>query len=76
MDRAELAEYMKAHRVYAAGKDEIFTDAALDELHRYSAGSARAVNKAATHCLINAAQRGKKLIDDTMVKAVIDAELP
>ena len=76
MDRAELAAYMKAHLSYAGGKDEIFTDAALDEMHRYSAGSARAVNKAVTHCLINAAQRGKKLIDDSMVKTVIDAELP
>ena len=76
MDRAELTEYMKAHLSYAGGKDEIFTDAALDELHRYSAGAARAVNKAATHCLICAAQRAKKLIDDTMVKTVIKAELP
>jgi type II secretory pathway predicted ATPase ExeA len=54
----------------------LFTDAALDELHRYSAGSARAVNKAGIHCLIHAAQRAKKLVDDHMVKAVIDAELP
>jgi type II secretory pathway predicted ATPase ExeA len=76
MDRADLVAYMKAHLSYAGGKDEIFTDAALDELHRYSAGAARVVNKAATHCLIYAAQRAKKLIDDTMVKTVIEAELP
>ena len=76
MDRAELAAYMQAHLTYAGGKDEIFTDAALDELHRYSSGAARAVNKAATHCLLHAAQRAKKLIDDTMVRIVIEAELP
>jgi type II secretory pathway predicted ATPase ExeA len=76
MDRADLDGYMKAHLAYAGGKTEIFTDAALDELFRYSAGSARAVNKAATHCLMNAAQRAKKLIDDAMVKTVIEAELP
>jgi type II secretory pathway predicted ATPase ExeA len=76
MDRSELDGYMRAHLSYADGKDEIFTDAALDELLRYSAGSARAVNKAATHCLMHAAQRAKKLIDDTMVKTVIEAELP
>jgi len=76
MDRAELDAYIKAHLSYAEGKDEIFTDAALNELHKYSAGSARAVNKAATHCLMYAAQHAKKLIDDTMVKTVIDAELP
>ena len=76
MDRADLGEYVKAHLAYADGKDEIFTDAALDELHRYSAGSARAVNKAATHCLMYAFQRAKRLIDDGMVKTVIEAELP
>ena len=76
MDRSELDGYMNAHLAYAGGKMEIFTDSALDELHRYSAGSARAVNKAATHCLMYASQRSKKLIDDAMVKTVIDAELP
>jgi len=76
MDRSELAGYMKAHLTYAGGRDEIFTDSALDELFMYSAGSARAVNKAATHCLLYAAQRAKKLIDDYMVRTVIEAEMP
>ena len=76
MDRAELDAYINAHLTYAGGKEEIFTDAAVGELHKYSAGAARAVNKAATHCLMYAAQRAKKLIDDTMVRTVIDAELP
>jgi type II secretory pathway predicted ATPase ExeA len=76
MDRAELDGYMRTHLTYAAGKEDIFTDAAVDEIFRYSAGSARAVNKAATHCLLYASQRAKKLIDDSMVKTVIEAELP
>ena len=76
MDRAELDGYVKAHLSYAGGKDEIFTDAAIDEFFRYSSGAARAVNKAATHCLLYASQRAKKLIDDTMVRTVIEAELP
>jgi type II secretory pathway predicted ATPase ExeA len=76
MDRSEIDAYIKAHLAYAGGKDEIFTDAAVGEFHKYSAGAARAVNKAATHCLMYAAQRAKKLIDDTMVKTVIEAELP
>ena len=76
MDRSEIDGYMRAHLSYAGGQTEIFTDAALDELHKYSAGSARAVNKAGVHCLVHAAQRAKKMIDDHMVKAVIAAELP
>jgi type II secretory pathway predicted ATPase ExeA len=76
MDRAELEGYMNAHLIYAGGKEEIFTDTALDELHRYSAGTARMVNKAATHCLMHAAQRSKKLIDGAMAQSIIEAELP
>jgi type II secretory pathway predicted ATPase ExeA len=76
MDRSELDGYVNAHLAYSGIQNEIFTDAALDELLRCSAGSARAVNKAATHCLMYAAQRNKKLIDDGMVKTVVEAELP
>ena len=76
MDRAELDAYMKAHFDYAGVKGNPFTDGAVNELHRYSGGAARAVNKAATHCLMHAAQRAKAVIDDNMVRTVIDAELP
>jgi len=76
MDMSELDGYIRTHLSYAGGKVDIFTDAALQELHRYSAGAARAVNKVVTHCLMNACQRSKKLIDDTMVRTVINAELP
>jgi len=76
MDRSELAAYVTAHLSFAQGKDEIFTDSALDELFKFSDGSARAINKAATHCLMHAAQLSKKLIDGPMVKTVIEAELP
>ena len=76
MDRSEIEGYVKAHLSHAGGQAEIFTDAALDELHKYAAGSARAVNKAGVHCLMHAAQRAKKMIDDHMVKTVIEAELP
>jgi len=76
MDRSEIDGYVKAHLAYADGQTEIFTDAALDELYKYAAGSARAVNKAGMHCLMYAAQRAKKMIDDHMVKTVIEAELP
>jgi type II secretory pathway predicted ATPase ExeA len=76
MDRSEIEPYVAAHLSYAGGRDEIFTESALDELHKYSTGSARAVNKAATHCLMHAAQRAKRLIDGDIVKNVVEAELP
>lgn len=75
-DRAQTEEYITAHLKYAQGASEIFTEKAIDEIHRYSAGSARAINKVATHALMFAAQRAKKLIDDHMVRTVIAGELP
>ena len=75
-DRAQTGEYVKAHLVYGGTDQEVFTDHAIDEIYKYSAGSARSINKLSTHCLINAAQRAKKLIDDHMVRTVIAGELP
>ncbi len=75
-DRSQTEEYMAAHLEYAQGASEIFTEKAVDEIYRYSAGSARAVNKVATHALMFAAQRAKKLIDDHMIRTVIEGELP
>lgn len=75
-DRSQTQEYIQAHLQYASGTLDIFTDKAVDEIYQYSAGSARAINKVCTHCLMNAAQRNKKLVDDYTVRAVIAGELP
>lgn len=75
-DRSQTEGYIAAHLAYAEGVKEIFTDKAVDEIYRYSAGSARAINKLCTHALLYAAQRAKKLIDDHMIRTVIAGELP
>ncbi len=75
-DRAQTEEYIKSHLRYAEGVEDIFTEKAVDEIFKYSAGSARAINKVCTHSLMNASQRAKKLIDDHIIKAVIAGELP
>jgi type II secretory pathway predicted ATPase ExeA len=75
-DRSQADEYIQSHLVYAKGSLDIFTDKAIDEIYRYSAGSARAINKVCTHSLMFASQRAKKLVDDHMMKTVIAGELP
>jgi len=75
-DRAQTAEYIDAHMRWAGCDREVFTDKAVDEIYKYSAGAARAVNKLCTHCMLYAAQRSKKIIDDHAVKFVIEGELP
>jgi type II secretory pathway predicted ATPase ExeA len=76
MDRSQSEEYIKSHLKYADGMDEIFTDKAMDEIYKYSAGSSRAINKLCTHALMFSSQRAKKLVDDHMIRTVIQAELP
>jgi type II secretory pathway predicted ATPase ExeA len=76
MDRSLMGEYISSHLNYAGGMQEIFTDKAADEIYRYSAGAARAVNKVCTHALMYSCQRAKKLIDDHMIRTVIAAEMP
>ena len=74
-DRAQTEEYIRAHLSYAGTEHDIFSDQAIDEIFRYSGGAARLVNKVCTHCLIYGAQNGKRIIDDRMVKLVIQGEL-
>ena len=76
LDRSQVGEYVKRHMDYTGCSHEVFTEKAIDEIYRYSAGSPRAVNKLCIHCLLYAAQRARKLIDDHMVKDVIQGELP
>jgi len=74
-DRAEVESYVKRHLAYAGADHGIFSDQAIDDIYRFSSGAARLVNKVCTHCLMYGAQNGHRIIDDRMVKRVIDGEL-
>ena len=74
-DRAQAGEYILRHLTYAGATQDLFTDVAIDEMYRYSGGSARLINKVCTHSLIYGAQNKRRIIDDHMVKHVIQGEL-
>lgn len=74
-DRAQVAEYIRQHLTEVRAQSDIFTDAAIDEIFQFSNGTPRLINKVCTHCLIYGAQNEQRLIDDHMVKLVIDGEL-
>jgi general secretion pathway protein A len=74
-DRSQVAEYMKRHMAYAGADRDIFSEAAIDEIFAFSNGAARLINKVCSHCLFYGAQNGKNIIDDHMVKLVIQGEL-
>ncbi|PWK00443.1 ExeA family protein [Tumebacillus permanentifrigoris] len=74
-DRAQVEAYIARHLEYAGVSRDIFTDGAIDEIYRYSSGTVRLVNKAATHSLIYGATKKHRIIDDHMIKRVIAGEL-
>lgn len=74
-DRSQTEQYITAHLAYAGADKDIFTDAAITEIWNFSSGTARLINKAAAHCLFYGAQNSKRIIDDHMVKIVVQGEL-
>jgi len=75
LDLTSVSEYIKAHLAFAGCNKDIFSDAALDEIHKFAGGIPRLVNKACTASLIYGAQNQKSIIDERTVKLVIDSEL-
>jgi len=75
LDRAKTAEYISAQLVYAGADREIFTEAAIDEVFKFSGGIPRLINKACTESLMYGAQNRKTILDDRMVKMVVEQEL-
>lgn len=74
-DRAQVEAYMKRHLAYAGAQHDIFSEGAIDDIFRFSSGAARMINKLCTHCLLYGAQNKHRIIDDHMVKRVIQGEL-
>lgn len=74
-DRSQVGAYIQQHLTYAGAERDIFTDAALDEIFQFSSGTARLINKLCLHCLIYGAQNEQRLIDDHIVKRVIEGEM-
>jgi len=75
LDRARTSDYISSQLTYAGTDRELFTDAAVDEIFNFSGGIPRLINKAGTESLMFGAQNRKSIIDDRMVKTVVDHEL-
>jgi len=75
LDRRQTSEYISSHMVYAGRETEIFLDAAVDDIYKFSGGVCRLINKCCTCCLMYGAQNRKTIIDDRTAKLVIECEL-
>lgn len=75
LDRSETERYILSHLAYAGGKQEIFTDKALDDIHKESTGIPRQINRICEKSLMYASQQGKRLIDEHLVRYIIEHEM-
>ena len=74
-DRAETEKYILSHLVYAGGRQDIFTDRALDDIYKESTGIPRRINRICEKSLMYASQQGKRLIDEHLVRYIIEHEM-
>lgn len=75
LDRAETLQYIKSHLDYSGCKQELFTEAAVDEIYQASLGIPRMINRICEKTLMYAYQQEKRLVDDHMVRYVVDHEM-
>jgi type II secretory pathway predicted ATPase ExeA len=71
----EASEYIKEQLVYAGAKKTIFSDGAVKEIYGYSFGLPRLINRVCVSCLMSAFSRNTDIVDEDLVKKVIEMEL-
>ena len=74
LSQEETTAYIAKHLAAVKAPGEIFTQAAVGVIHEYCEGIPRKVNKVATACLMAATGQNHKLIDDHLVRVVIESE--
>lgn len=75
LDRSETARYIKSHLDYAGCAQELFTEKAIDEVHQASGGIMRMINRVCEKSLMYAFQQQSRLIDDYMIRFVVEHEM-
>lgn len=75
LDRSETEAYIRSHMDYAECGQDVFTAKALDEIYKESSGIPRMINSICDKALMYAFQQQKRLIDDYMIKFVVEHEM-
>lgn len=74
MEKSETHDYIRKHLEAVKASGDIFTRAAIDLIHEYCGGIPRKVNKVCTACLMTATNKNATLVDDYLVRTVIECE--
>ena len=75
LDRSETEQYIGSHMAYSGCSQEVFTEKAVDEIHKASAGIPRMINRICEKTLMYAFQQQRRLVDDYMIKFVVEHEM-
>ena len=75
LDRADTEGYIHSHLSVSGCEQELFTDKSIDEVHKASGGIPRIINRICDKALMYAYQQQRRLIDDHMVRFVVEHEL-
>lgn len=75
LSRAETDDYIRSHLAYAGCQGQIFTDSACEVIYTASGGIMRVINRICEKSLLYAFQRKNRLIDDHMVRYIVDHEM-
>ena len=74
MESGETSGYINHHLKIAGVQNPLFTEDAIEIIHEYCGGISRKINNVCTACLLDAYGERKTLIDDRMVKVVLENE--
>ena len=74
-DKLRMQRYAAVRQAYAGGRQDIFTDKALDDIYKESTGIPRRINRICEKSLMYASQQGKRLIDEHLVHYIIEHEM-
>ncbi len=75
LSRSETGAYIRSHLDYSGCMQEIFTEKAVDEIYKTSAGIPRMINRVCEKSLMYGFQQQKRLVDDHMIKYVAEHEM-
>jgi len=73
-DRAQTGEYIQTQISFSGLSKDVFTIAAVDLIHQYTAGIARVIDKVCSSLLLYGSQNRLQILDDHAVKLVLECE--
>ena len=75
LDRSETKQYILSQLRHADGREDIFTDIAMDVIYQGSFGISRKINRICENSLLFASQQEKRLIDEHTVSFVMEHKM-